>query len=69
MNWNPLLKMLVILVRYVGERMINIGEERVLRQQLELLNKKLEKANEARNKSIIDSNSGKLLQDDSHRRD
>jgi hypothetical protein len=74
MNWLALLKALLQVASYVSkyvhdEQLLDAGEARALRQQLEVLNEKVNRASEARKKSVADSASGGLLNDDGYKRD
>ena len=74
MNWLALLKALLRVASYVSkyvhdEQLLDAGEARALRQQLEVLNEKVNRAHEARKKSVADSASGGLLNDDGYKRD
>lgn len=69
MNWLAILKALVALLTFVSKKMIELGQKDALQQQLEILNGKVKKSAEARQRSVDDSKSGGLLNDDGYRRD
>jgi hypothetical protein len=69
MNWLAILKALVALLNFVSTRMIELGQKDALQQQMEILNDKIKKSAEARQRSVDDSKSGGLLNNDGYRRD
>jgi hypothetical protein len=74
MNWLALLKSVLAIAQYISgyvkdEQLLKAGEARALSKQLEVLNERFKKAEEARAASVAHSNTGGLLDDDGHKRD
>jgi hypothetical protein len=74
MDWLVLLKAFLALAnlaaKYVtDEQLLKAGEGRAVLKQLEELNARVRKADEARNASLNDSAAGGLRNDDGYKRD
>ena len=74
MQWLALLKALLTLANWAArsvtdEQLRADGEARATLKQLELLNERVKRADEARRRSLADSASGGLRDNDGYRRD
>ena len=74
MQWLALLKALLTLANWAArsvtdEQLRADGEARAALKQLELLNERVKRADEARRRSLADSAAGGLRDNDGYRRD